>query len=298
MANTYNGRVQINGVLNRGVLNLRQTMNVNSTSLAEMDDGTMLKVTLASDKEWFKATYLGQIGYVQAANIAIVGEADSLYRVNVTTGTLNIRKKPSTSAEVAFTAAKGRGLYVLETSGDWYLVSCNIGTGWASKTYLDKDRTVVPFDYLTPEEFIARLDSFCDCGWTYGAGYSSSGKYIDCSNYPYVARHSLGEKGATSEYNSISVGEKGTISDFSQLQVGMEVFQSNPDNSAIKEHMGVYAGLKQFPNGEVLHAVYQSRATYSSSQQAMYSERLGPNLTEMNNNWDYWAWSKYIQHES
>lgn len=55
---------------------------------------------------------------------------------------------------VVFTAAKDRGLYVLETSGDWYLVSCNIGTGWASKTYLVKDPSAVPFDYVTVDELI------------------------------------------------------------------------------------------------------------------------------------------------
>lgn len=297
MENTYRGRVQINGVLNRGVLNLRQLTNTNSTSLALIDDGTELDLTLTSNNEWFRTTYNNQTGYVQAVNIAIT-EGYPLYRVNVNSGTLNIRKAPNTSADAVFTAAKGRGLYVLKSSGDWYFVSCNIGTGWASKAYLVEDNTVAPFDFLTPDEYIARLDSFCNCGWTYGAGYSSSGKYIDCSNYPYVARHSLGEKGATSEYESISNDQKGPITSFDQLQIGMEVFQSDPSNSATKNHMGVYAGIKQFPNGEALHAVYQSRSTYSASQQAMYSEHLGPNLTEMNSNWDYWAWSKYIQHES
>lgn len=117
----------------------------------------------------------------------------------MSSGTLNIRERPTTSADASFTAAKDRGLYVLETSGDWCLVSCNIGTGWASKSYLVEDPTAVPFDYATVDEFFERLKGFCGKGWKYGAGYSSSGKYIDCSNYPYVARFSLGEKGATSE---------------------------------------------------------------------------------------------------
>ena len=150
---TYHGRVQINGSLTRGVLRLRQAMDTKSKVLAEMPDGTELDVTLTSGKTWFKTTYNGQTGYVRAVDIAIT-EGYPLYRVNVSKGTLNIRSVPKTGDNVVFTAAKDRGLYVLETSGDWYLFSCNIGTGWASKTYLLKDPSAVPFDYVTVDELI------------------------------------------------------------------------------------------------------------------------------------------------
>ena len=292
---TYHGRVQINGTLTRGVLHLRKTESDTSAIVADMPDGTELDVTLSSNKEWFSTIYDGKSGYVKAVNIAIT-EGFPLYRVNVNNGTLNIRKKPSTTAKASFNAAKDRGLYVLETSGNWYLVSCNIGTGWASKSYLVKDPTVKPFDYPTVDEFLERLKDFCGKGWKYKDGYSSSQKYIDCSNYPYVARFSLGEKGATSEYKSISSDEKGTFTHPSQLRVGMEIFQSNPENTSTKDHMGVYAGLVKFKNGETLHAVYQSMAKYNANQQAIYDEETGPNLTEMNSDWDCWAWSKYVQH--
>ena len=183
---TYHGRVQINGTLTRGVLHLRKTESDTSAIVADMPDGTELDVTLSSNKEWFSTIYDGKSGYVKAVNIAIT-EGFPLYRVNVNNGTLNIRKKPSTTAKASFNAAKDRGLYVLETSGNWYLVSCNIGTGWASKSYLVKDPTVKPFDYPTVDEFIERLKDFCGKGWQYKDGYSSSQKYIDCSNYPYIA---------------------------------------------------------------------------------------------------------------
>lgn len=96
--------------------------------------------------------------------------------------------------------------------------------------------------------------------------------------------------------NSISDDEKGSFTDPSQLKKGMEIFQSAKNDKSTKNHMGVYAGLVKFPNGQTLHAVYQSRAAYNADQQAMYSEKTGPNLTEMNSDWDYWAWSKYVQH--
>lgn len=31
-------------------------------------------------------------------------------------------------------------------------------------------------------------------------------------------------------------------------------------------------------------------------QLAMYSEKTDPNLTETNNDWNYWGWSKYVKH--
>lgn len=295
---TYKGYVQINGCLKDGTLELRKLADEKSTVVAEMSDGDEL--TLISDScdgEWIKAIYQSTSGYVKTVNVAVT-EGAPLYRVNVSTGTLNIRKKPATtsSSSVHFTAAKNRGLYVLKTSGDWCLVSCNIGTGWASKKYLVEDPDAVPFDYPTVNEFLERLKSFCGAGWEYGRGYSSTDKYIDCSNYPYVSRFSLGEKGASSEYGSIRNEDKGTFTDPSQLKVGMEIFQSDPNNKSTKNHMGVYAGLVRFNNGQTLHAVYQSRAVYNAKQQAIYSEKTGPNLTEMNSAWDSWAWSPYVRH--
>lgn len=293
---SYRGRVQVNGCLNRGAFKLRKSANMSADSWFEIADGTELEVTLTSGKNWFKTTYNNKTGYIRTDYVAIT-EGYPLHRVNVSSGTLSIRATPSTSANAYFTAAKDRGLYVLETSGDWSFVSCNIGSGWAKSSYLVPDSSAVPFDYPTVEEFIERLKGFCGKGWTYGAGYSSTGKYIDCSNYPYVSRYSLGEKGATSEYNSLSDDQKGMIGDYNDLRIGMEVFQSNPSDSSIKDHMGVYAGYVTFENGETRHAVYQSRATYSANQLALYSERTGPNLTEMNNNWDYYAYSKYVRYD-
>lgn len=297
MATTYCGRVQVKGALNRGKLNFRESENLTSQVLAEIPDGTELDVTLGSSKRFFRTTYNNQTGYVKASEIAITEGGYPLYRVNTESGPLNIRETPNSGSGVTvlFTAAKDKGLYVLGSSSDWYLVSCNIGTGWAKKTYLVQDSNVTPFDYLTIDEFIERLKSFCGKGWSYKLGYSSVGKTIDCANYPYVARHSLGAHNVKDEYADIESDEKGSFTDPSQLEKGMEVFQYNTSESNWK-HMGVYAGVVTFPNGETRHAVYQSRAAYNANQLAMYSEKTGPNLTEMNNDWNYFGWSKYIKH--
>lgn len=293
---TYHGRVQVNGCLNRGHLYLRKSEESESTPLAEIPDGTELDVTLTRSNEHFKTTYNGKTGYVRLMDIAIT-QGHPLYRVNVKSGTLNVRTAPSKNQKkLGFTAAKDRGLYVLETHGDWYLVSCNIGTGWSSKSYLVKDETAVPFDYPTIDEFIKRLKDFCGKGWHYDKGYNNTDKHIDCSNYAHVARYNLGETGASSEYASISDDEKGSITDPTQLKVGMEIFKSDSTNKDTKNHMGVYAGIITFNDGIARPAVYQSRSFFDPKQAAMYSEKTGPNLTEMDSDWDCWAWSKYVQH--
>jgi hypothetical protein len=95
---------------------------------------------------------------------------------------------------------------------------------------------------------------------------------------------------------------RGTISSlggYDGLIKGMDIFQANPSNTAVKEHMGVYFGKYNFrrPNGTYSyeHAVYQSTSGRITLL-AKYDDQLleGPNLTSMNNKWTHYAWSKHI----
>ena len=54
---------------------------------------------------------------------------------------------------------------------------------------------------LSVSEYMNNLESFCNCGWKYGAGYDASAKKIDCAYYPFKARNGLGAHGCTTEYN-------------------------------------------------------------------------------------------------
>lgn len=153
---------------------------------------------------------------------------------------------------------------------------------------------------LSVSEYLNNLESFCNCGWKYGAGYNASTKKIDCAWYPYKARNDLGAHGCTTEYNG-HLSEKGTIASlggYDALEIGMEVFQQDSEDPTKKGHMGVYAG-KHMLNGKYQHAVYQSCSSHNTID-VKYNNGIstdsGPNLTGMNNKWKYWGWSKYISH--
>ena len=293
----FTGKVEVNGVVTSGTLRLRKTMSASAQILAEIPDGTTLSVETTSNNSWFKTSYNNKTGYVTAQYIAVTSSDNLIYRVNTTDGVLNVRNTPSSSGMIIYTAPKNRGLYKLGESGSWYRVSCALGTGWASKSFLVNDASATPTNFVTVQEYLEHLESFCGCGWSYASGYNATQKTVDCAYYPFKARNSLGEHGATSEYDSIQniSSEKGHITSFDNLVAGMEVFQSNSSNSNIKDHMDVYAGRISI-NGVLCHAVYQSRSSYNSSEVAKYSEHTGPILTEMSSSWDYWGWSPYVIH--
>jgi len=153
---------------------------------------------------------------------------------------------------------------------------------------------------LSVSEYLNNLESFCNCGWKYGAGYDASAKKIDCAYYPFKARNGLGAHGCTTEYN-YCLSQKGTIASlggYDALEVGMEIFQQDTNEPTKKGHMGVYAG-KHMLNGKYQHAVYQSCSSHNTID-VKYNNGVstdsGPNLTGMNGKWKYWGWSKYINH--
>ena len=82
-----------------------------------------------------------------------------------------------------------------------------------------------------------------------------------------------------------------------ELIPGMELFQgfrkTAAGNKFYARHIGVYAG-KQTLQGSKVHAVYQSSEAYGSLKRK-YNKDSGPNLTSMNDDWNYWGWSKFIR---
>ncbi|MBR5231766.1 MAG: SH3 domain-containing protein [Clostridia bacterium] len=128
---TFNGKVIDGG------LNLRKTASSSGTILVQIPENTNLTLIEESGKTaWFKTTYNNKTGYVMAEFIAITNDGGTC--TNTSSGKLNIRKTPSSSANVLYQAAVGGTLRLLDytsTSG-WYRVSSSKGTGWAMSNYL------------------------------------------------------------------------------------------------------------------------------------------------------------------
>lgn len=130
-----------NGKVTGGGLNLRTTANTNASSPVQIPNGTSISVsTINGNQEWFSTSYGGYSGYVVAQYVAITSDGGTC-TVTTSSGSLNIRKKASTGANVVYTAAKGSTLRLLDSTSvsGWYRVSNASGTGWGSSSYLTVD---------------------------------------------------------------------------------------------------------------------------------------------------------------
>lgn len=127
-----------NGKVIDGRLNLRSTCSTSSSSPIQIPNGTSIVVeTVSGQHAWFATSYGGHDGYVVAEFVAISSDGGTC-TVSTSSGSLNIRKTPSTSAAVLFTAAKNSTLRLLDIDSvnGWFRVSSSEGTGWASSDYL------------------------------------------------------------------------------------------------------------------------------------------------------------------
>lgn len=126
------------GTVRGGSLNLRKSCSTSATKLASIPNGTSLTISdVNGQNDWFQTTYNSKTGYVLAQYIAVTTGVGTC-TVTTSSGSLNIRQTPSTSAAVLYTAEQNSTLYLLDDSSvsNWYRVSNSSGTGWASAAYL------------------------------------------------------------------------------------------------------------------------------------------------------------------
>ena len=97
--------------------------------------GTEIDVSLDYNyPNWLRVQYGSYSGYISARYVEIMEGNEC--SVNITSGALNIREKPSTNAAVLYTKKKDDALSFTEIYNGWVCVSCDQGTGWASKDYI------------------------------------------------------------------------------------------------------------------------------------------------------------------
>ncbi len=94
--------------------------------------------------------------------------------VNISSGTLNIRKSPDTSSAVVVAATKGQIVTITAKNGDWYKVSLTIGgtsfTGYAHSDYIAVTSVDVPVvkpacPYAEPSVTLRKGDSGDGVRW-------------------------------------------------------------------------------------------------------------------------------------
>lgn len=127
---TYQGK-NISG----GSVNVRPTAGTSQAAIGKISNGKTVTLSSYNDR-WMQA----QGGYVQQDFFHISSGGIGTGKVqNITTGTLNIRyaKDKGTSGNVIFGLKNGTSVTILESTSNWYKISCSSGTGFADAFYIN-----------------------------------------------------------------------------------------------------------------------------------------------------------------
>lgn len=123
---------------------------------------------------------------------------------------------------------------------------------------------------------------------------------LDCANYIKQARNGQGGGGSTTNFTQYTAyfGYINDLGGYDCLIPGMEIYQgcrkASGSSYYYTSHIGVYAGKVDFNDGNgPVHAVYQSSSGFGSLP-THFGKTDGPDLSKMNDRWNYWGWSKYI----
>lgn len=284
------------GIITGDVVNLRAKPSTSSKILKQLEKGTKVSV-VGSENDWYNVSYNDSTGWINGNYILIRDESIS---AGLVTGTVvNVRSKPSTSAEILTKLDKGTKVDIYEKSGDWYRISIGEDRyGWIHKEYISvRSDTVsrgLTADVAVPvqtasnaedkaaevaeegteaaesekaedkrQEIIEYAKTLLGVKYVYGG---STTKGFDCSGFvSYVFKHF----GITLERASRAMGSHGTAVKKADLKPGdLVFFDTNGGLNGIN-HVGIYIG-----NSKFIHASSSTvrKVTISSLNDDFYSK--------------------------
>lgn len=139
-------------------VNMR-TSPASSAKVAEVVDKNDRVTVLGENNGWYLVSASGEVGYISKAYVRLDSEQsapsvptqpeqnqDTLYASSLTATAderLNMRKKPSTSADIVKVISRKQTLTVLGENGSWYKVSASGKTGYVSKEYVTLNNSSV-----------------------------------------------------------------------------------------------------------------------------------------------------------
>ena len=146
--------------ISSGTLNMRKSGSESASIVAKLSRGT--EVTVYSEsKGWAKIKANGKEGYVSTDSLSAIKpgtdskpsipEKTTTKYVNVSTGSLNMRNKPSESASVIVKLARGVEVEVISESNGWSKVKAYGGEGYVNTQYLSATKPD-PLPGMNPEE--------------------------------------------------------------------------------------------------------------------------------------------------
>lgn len=122
-------------------INIRETASTSGTVLGktggQKGESCQVGYDGSGDGEFLKVKYGNISGYIAARYVAV--EARYPATVNISSGVLNIRQKPTTSSTILYTVQKNATVNYVASSNGWHMVSTSSGTGWALDDYIIVD---------------------------------------------------------------------------------------------------------------------------------------------------------------
>ncbi|PEJ32970.1 mannosyl-glycoprotein endo-beta-N-acetylglucosamidase [Peribacillus butanolivorans] len=128
-----------------GTLNMRKSGTESASIVAKLSRGTQVTVYSESNG-WAKIKADGKDGYVSTKYLSTtkpetestpsIPEKTTTKYVNVSSGTLNMRNKPSEDASIIVKLAKGVEVEVISESNGWSKIKAYGGEGYVSTPYL------------------------------------------------------------------------------------------------------------------------------------------------------------------
>lgn len=274
-------------VVNTSALNVRSGPGTSYNVVGGLSRGASANVVGSSGK-WYKISYGGGYGYISSSYTSSAPSSttstsnvtNTSNTTNTTSGStyysttsgLNVRSGPGMSYASKGTLSYGQAVTVIDTSGYWYKIQFNGGTGYVGSKYLSTSKpsassnntstnntTTPSYDAGSGSTIVSFAQSLLGRPYVYGAAGPSS---FDCSGFTqYVYAH-FGKsipRSSSAQYASASKISK------SSLQAGDLVFFSNSSSGGSVGHVAIYMG-----NGMIIHAANSKTGVCTTSLNSSY----------------------------
>ena len=133
------------GIVTADSLRMRSQPNTTSEVITKAPEGSEVELLSAEENGWYKVSYKGKEGYMSADWIKVVtvaGEAEQKTTGVVNEGPLNVRSGPGTKYDRVGSLKEGAVVTIVETSGNWYKITCGNVSGFVSAKYVTVDAPV------------------------------------------------------------------------------------------------------------------------------------------------------------